>query len=534
MKFVYPCLVILLSAWAVAPLAYPGTIQAHSGLAPVYNLMNLNSQLGSSFGWIPTWGDSFDMFRSEGIFPYALGEFFHLFGTDYLTSIKLVYGLSFIVSGLGMFFLVRAILQDVDAATALGAGLLSAVVYIYQPYHLAVVYVRGAFAESVIWAGFPLALMVLIRLDEHFSIHNLVLTFVAFAILFLSGLGLGILLSIFAIVAIAFLRMAVRNFQSVTFIRSTVLPISFALLFTLIFESPALIQNHFAIKTDGFSAIFVYPFQLFTASWGSDIPSGSFLDKFPFQLGVVGIGLALASIFFRIRANSRETLSFRWQNFLLTSCVASLLLVMVPLPSLWHLLGLDILINAPWKLLFIANLTIAIVSGLVVVFEPRLAQIGLLAPFVILPLLTSYQYLAPAFYDFVPSRPPVAVFANEIALLDYKIIRPTGTIFHGATVQVDLHWQALKPVSNDYVVTFQAVDADGKIWGQQDIRPQDGNFPTRQWVPGMIISDTHSLQVDLDGPREGYRLILALYESPGANRAKTETGALEAEIRPNE
>jgi hypothetical protein len=50
----------------------------------------------------------------------------------------------------------------------------------------------------------------------------------------------------------------------------------------------------------------------------------------------------------------------------------------------------------------------------------------------------------------------------------------------------------------------------------------------------MVISDTHTLQVDLEGPREGYRLILALYQSPSGERARTDTGESEIEIRPNE
>ena len=44
-------------------------------------------------------------------------------------------------------------------------------------------------------------------------------------------------------------------------------------------------------------------------------------------------------------------------------------------------------------------------------------------------------------------------------------------------------------------------------------------------MPGQIISDTHTIQIDVDGPREDYLLEVGLYQSANGNRAILDNGA---------
>jgi hypothetical protein len=86
-------------------------------------------------------------------------------------------------------------------------------------------------------------------------------------------------------------------------------------------------------------------------------------------------------------------------------------------------------------------------------------------------------------------------------------------------------WQALRPVDHDYTIFVRAVHENGETYAQDDSKPQDGALPTLKWTPGEIIADTHTIQLDVDGPSEGYTLQVGMYIAGLGRRALTETGA---------
>jgi hypothetical protein len=136
-----------------------------------------------------------------------------------------------------------------------------------------------------------------------------------------------------------------------------------------------------------------------------------------------------------------------------------------------------------------------------------------------------YPYLAPTFTDLAPTKPALAIFNNELALLDAKILRPPGVWRHGATVQLQLTWQAIKQPNRDYTVFLHILDANGQPWGATDEKPQGDELSTLKLIPGRVYSDTHAVQIDLNGPPEGYHMELGIYQSTTGERARTETGA---------
>ncbi|RIK26818.1 MAG: hypothetical protein DCC52_09910 [Chloroflexi bacterium] len=124
----YPVLALLLSVFAIAPLWYPGFFQSHTGYAAVYNVIDLDRQLGSVLTWTPTWSRAFDLFRLDGPFAYWLAELFHLGGLSYLDAVKMAYAIGFALSACAMFALARRVLKN-DAG-----ALLAATLYLYFPY----------------------------------------------------------------------------------------------------------------------------------------------------------------------------------------------------------------------------------------------------------------------------------------------------------------------------------------------------------------------------------------------------------------
>jgi hypothetical protein len=519
-RLLYPALVTLLTVFAIAPLTYPGSFQTHTGFNAFYNLMDLNAHLWA-FGWAPTFGRGFDLLRGDGILPYASAEFFHLLGFSFGDSIKLVYAFGFLLSGVGMFALARRIFHSA------AAGLLAAVVYVYFPYHLALVYVRGAFGEAVAWALFPFALWAMLDLfcRTRPALGDYVLSISAFALVVLAQPGLGLLFALAATSAFYILRSRQKHPPIERAVGIGTL-LGFAVML------PALIQNAASVDSYAFISAFADPFQFFTASWGSALPRGNYLEQFPYQIGIAALGLTILALAMLSRSASAAR---RLAIFAVVGSAVALLLMMPLAAPLWDLTRATLLVEYPFELLVFVGLGLAVVGGSIVVSDTRLAQTPMLAALVAIPILAVYAYLAPDFLSFAPVHPPLAIFNdNEIALLDYTILRPPGTFRHGATVQVALEWQALRQVNHDYTVFVHAVDANGKQWGGEDTKPQNGALPTTNWSVGRVISDTHSVQIDLAGPPEGYHLEVGLYTALNGERAVTETGATEIRIDENQ
>ncbi|MFN8532292.1 MAG: DUF2723 domain-containing protein [Dehalococcoidia bacterium] len=80
---------------------------------------------------------------------------------------------------------------------------------------------------------------------------------------------------------------------------------------------------------------------------------------------------------------------------------------------------------------------------------------------------------------------------------------------------ITLYWRADRPIEQDYTVTVQLIDKDGKLAAQRDVQPVEGSYPTSIWRPGETIADRHRLRVD-NVPAGDYRLIAALYGAGGA------------------
>jgi hypothetical protein len=89
----------------------------------------------------------------------------------------------------------------------------------------------------------------------------------------------------------------------------------------------------------------------------------------------------------------------------------------------------------------------------------------------------------------------------------------TGYVFGRRADQLDLqlYWQTDRSLSGRYKVFVQLLTDEGALVAQADADPAAGRRPTSGWLPGEIITDSHSLTLPLDPPPP-YRLITGLYD----------------------
>jgi hypothetical protein len=96
-------------------------------------------------------------------------------------------------------------------------------------------------------------------------------------------------------------------------------------------------------------------------------------------------------------------------------------------------------------------------------------------------------------------------------------LRPPDRIRAGKTLQVDLYWQAQRPLQTEYTAFVHLLGGynpatGGPVWAQSDSLPLDGGHPTTRWLPGQIVADRHDLYVPEGTPPGTYQIEAGLYD----------------------
>jgi hypothetical protein len=162
--------------------------------------------------------------------------------------------------------------------------------------------------------------------------------------------------------------------------------------------------------------------------------------------------------------------------------------------------------------------TLSVLVPVVILALAIYSLVGILAPAYARPALLTPQQIAS-----IPHRLDVT-FEGKAKLLGYA----TGadTVRPGGQVAVTLYWQALAPMTENYVVFVHLMNPADTLSAQRNTFPGLGNLPTSQWKPGDTFADTYHVDMGetayapdetisqvglslLDGPR------LSAYDADG-------------------
>lgn len=424
-------LVVGLSVFAIAPLFQPGFFWgAHDARHSVYFLYEFDRSIQDGIlypRWSPdiTFGYGYPLFNIYSPLAFYLGELFHLLGLDLVSAIKVVFALAFVLSGVTMYLFVRRLMGS-------WAGVVAGLVYVYVPYHICDVYVRGALAESVALIFFPLILWCFYEAVESPRVTALLGAAVSYAGLVFSHNGLLLLFSPFLGIYLIFLvvsrawqdaaetavsrRERWKSLARASLVRARVplialllglgLSATFWLPMAMEFKYVRLDQwlgGYYDYRDD-----FVYFFQFFSPFWGYGLSRPGPHDDLPFQIGAVPVILSILSLAVVRRIKGQE-----WKRLLVFFQFAVVVIVFLMLAAsmpFWELLPIVIFAQFPWRLLallmpcvsFLAGSAMAVVDGN---GERRrgMAAIALVG----LVIFASYGYLSPQIIE--PAEGPVSV-----------------------------------------------------------------------------------------------------------------------------
>lgn len=391
----YLLLVVLLSLFAIGPLLQPGYFwEAHDARHSVYFLYELDRGIQDGVlypRWQPdfAFGYGYPFFNIYGPLASYAGEVWHLLGFGFADSVKIVFGLSIVASGLAMYGFVRKALGGgPDGGAGRQAALVAAVAHMVIPYRLVDIYVRAALAESVAYVFVPLVLWATwaaIRRPRLASVLGLALAYGA--LMFTSPL-VTLLLTVILFFYLLALGLAKLNDEQpwsrlsresalpwLGHLGHVLAPVVFGLALGIglsaVFAIPAMTENRF-VRVDqwyggryAWGGDFVEFYQLFSPAWGAGVSVPGPDDKVSFQLGIVPAVLSLFSLAVVLRRSrpAGEKGSVRLAAFFVGMTAVVVWLMLAASAPLWKALPLARLVQFPWRLLAVTTVSMAFLCG---------------------------------------------------------------------------------------------------------------------------------------------------------------------------
>ena len=263
-------------------------------------------------------------------------------------------------------------------------------------------------------------------------------------------------------------------------------------------------------------------------SWSDALFYATFLQRSFWAM--FGYGLSAPTVFYQI-VNGFGLLAFvgvvlwlvRTGRRRLTSPATLSVLLLIA----WSLVSFVSLLN--WmrqveasnqgRLLFPAISSLAVLMALgLSAFGRRRNWLGLalmtfllvwsvISPFLIIQPAYAQPSLLPSEAT-IPNPVPIQ-FGQEISLLGYNLPQPS--VQAGESLAIELYWQALAPMSENYVVALHALDPAGQVVAGLDTIPYQARYPTAVWQPGQPFQDTYLLPIESGATPGQARLLLAVY-----------------------
>lgn len=350
-------------------LFHPGLFTAHDIWHQVVRLYYYNQALSDGQFppyWIGQLANNFGypLFLFSYHLPWILGSALMKAGMDISTAIKNLFFLSYIGSGITMYFFVSNLLKNRLSA------LLSAILYLWLPYHFLIIFVGASMGIAFVFTFLPLLFLGinLIREKSKFGIPILALG--------VSGLILSHLMHLIFIAPITLIfliwEFKISN-DRLIFLKNMSLGIILGLMISSFYLIPAVYYNQFTrVRGEsGLSELYKRNFinfdQLLYSRWSfSPIVNNAKNGEVSFQLGIAQwISISMLALLFILNKLNKN---YRWLGlFLLLAFVVSIFLTLDFSKAFWALFIKIAAVDFPFRFILPAAFVASIAAGLILV-----------------------------------------------------------------------------------------------------------------------------------------------------------------------
>lgn len=308
--------IVLFSIIGMKSLFGPGLFTAHDIGHQVVRLFYYNEAINNGQFppyWIANLANNFGypLFLFSYHLPWLIGSFFMRIGLDFSNTIKTLFFLSYISSGLAMYFFVNNLLKSRLSA------FLSSILYLWMPYHFLIIFVGASMGIAFVFTFLPLIFLG-INLIREKSKYGIPIFSIGLSGLILSHL-MHLIFSALAIISFLIWNFKISRAKK-EFINSLTFGFILALLLSSFYLLPAAYYSKFTrVGSEiGLSELYKRNFinfrQVLYSKWGfSPIVNNAKNGEISFQLGIAHwisiLSLATLLIFWRLKNNKALALS---------------------------------------------------------------------------------------------------------------------------------------------------------------------------------------------------------------------------------
>jgi hypothetical protein len=386
-------LIIFLSLAFSSPLFNDHWIMVGESIEQLLRLIELDRGIREGLLY-PRWfgdlagGFGYPYFIFYAPLIYYVSEVFYLLGLGAVTSLKCMMVLGVILSGLGMYALARCFWGGRGA-------LVSAVAYVFVPYRMVNLYIRGDFAEAFAMALLPWVLYFCYASVTKGGWGYLIGFALSYGALILTHNCTALLFSGFLVLFLIFVSL--RNKGWTGFFKG-LLAMTWAMGLSAVFWVPALwekawVHIHLIYSNPAldFHNNFLQLFQLFEPTWSLEGGVGG--RNLPFQIGWPHVLLALFSCLLLPGVDKKRMTGT--MLFLVFCNLLAVFFIMEASLFLWETLPLMKYIQFPWRFLTVLSLFISLIAGGLFVYfaaAPQLNQKMFQIVLVIVIAVSGLQY----------------------------------------------------------------------------------------------------------------------------------------------
>lgn len=390
---------LAVSLLVVLPYFAPGFFPTHDGEWVVVRLGDMFRQLRDlqippRYSGALNFGYGYPLFNFAYPFPYYMGIFFYIPFHSFVMSIKTLFVLSVFLSAIFMY------MASYQLWKSRVSGFTASFLYIYLPYRMVDLYVRGSIGESLSFALFPLIFYLSLKLfDTPFARTIVIALSISIGMLTMTHNIMTVLFLPVLILFVVIRLLSERRWDVLqSFLLSLVLGlgVSFFFWFPALYEKGNILLSKIPIADR--SLYFVKPMQLLIPSWGYAPPTEK--GGFSYQLGIGQIVVIILSSAFLIQSfirNHHFQTPAKFYAWILLALYGICIVLMFPISSVLWRLPLLHEINYPWTLLAIVGFLSSLLSGFLVVQGRILKYVGIglcvLSLFLVLPYASPSQHV---------------------------------------------------------------------------------------------------------------------------------------------
>ena len=341
-------------------LLHPGLPITHDGQDHVARIANFYQSL-SEGNIIPRWAENLNWGYGHPILmflyplPSYMASLFHFLGFSFIDSVKIVFGLTFLLSGIFMYLWISEFLP-------LSSALISSALYMFAPYRFVDLYVRGDIGEHVAFAFLPLVFYFLLKLSKSKNNLFLILGGLSFALLILAHNAVSLMFT--PIIGLyAFYLIYLNKDKKNLFYKYILLAVlGFGL--SAFFWIPAFFEGKYTLRNivtaNDYLGRFVNFRDLLYGGWNYGI-SG----QFTVQIGIIHWLAFIFSLPLSVYLYKKKNKLWILNVGLIVIFLLSIFLMLPYSKIVWEKLSIIQKFQFPWRFLAISVFVTSILGGLV-------------------------------------------------------------------------------------------------------------------------------------------------------------------------